>query len=84
LNGDGVPDLAVIDTSGTLHLSVLLGRGDGTFRRQVAIATNLSAAPGAMNPTVRIADVNGDGMADLAGFGLAGVTISPAHGFLFV
>ncbi|HEY7088349.1 MAG TPA: FG-GAP-like repeat-containing protein, partial [Tepidisphaeraceae bacterium] len=66
LNNDGILDLAVIDTSvDVIQLAVLLGRGDGTFRRQVFIPTNLHGAAGNPAPAVLIADVNKDGNADL-------------------
>lgn len=58
-NGDGIPDLAAIN-SNTKTVSILLGRGDGTFRNAPAIT--LSA-----NTTAIVAgDFNGDGKLDLA------------------
>jgi len=56
-NGDGKPDLAVIDNS---VVYVLLGNGDGTF----TLKTTLS---GISNPqSVALGDFNGDGKLDMA------------------
>jgi hypothetical protein len=57
-NGDGKPDLAVANW-GTSNVSVLLGNGDGTFRPQVAYATN--GGP----ESVTAADMNDDGKLDI-------------------
>jgi hypothetical protein len=59
LNGDGIVDLAVSDTAGN-QVSVLLGKGDGTFE----LAGTYPAGVGARS--VAIADFNGDGRLDLA------------------
>jgi hypothetical protein len=58
-NGDGIPDLAV-STEESQRLSVLLGKGDGTFTNTF-IDTGLDS-PGA----VVAADFNADGKVDLA------------------
>jgi hypothetical protein len=59
LNGDGFPDMAVVN-SGSNTVSVLLGNGDGTFQTQVAYATGT-------NPyCVAVGDFNADGKLDLA------------------
>jgi hypothetical protein len=59
-NGDGILDLAFAD-SGSTTLTVLLGKGDGTF-------TQKSGEPDAGQTTTYIttADFNGDGKLDLA------------------
>jgi hypothetical protein len=64
-NGDGKPDLAV---TGTYHstLSVLIGKGDGTFqppRSYAAVAGPVAIAA---------ADVNGDGKTDFVTANFAG------------
>ncbi len=67
LNGDGNPDLVVVSgcsggsfCSGDGVVSVLLGKGDGTFRTPVLYDS------GAANPlSVTIADLDGDGKQDI-------------------
>jgi Bacterial Ig-like domain (group 3)/FG-GAP-like repeat/FG-GAP repeat len=59
LNGDGKPDLAVVNGSSP-KVGVLLGNGDGTFQ---PVQTYPSGGFG--TSSVAIADVNGDGKLDL-------------------
>ena len=68
-NGDGIADLAVIDSIGAT-VDILLGNGDGTF-------TNEAANPPVTGVPIFIAagDFNGDGKADLA-VGEGGGTVS--------
>jgi hypothetical protein len=59
LNGDGKPDLVTANSTAD-NVSVLLGKGDGTFRTAVTYAVQ-------SNPvSVAIGDLNGDGRLDLA------------------
>jgi len=58
-NGDGVPDLAVVN-QGSDTVSVLLGNGDGTFYKARNFVTDWSPV------SVVVGDFNGDGVADLA------------------
>jgi hypothetical protein len=64
LNGDGKPDMVVADFSGPVPasggVSVFLGNNDGTFQAPTAYD-----AGGDFGVYVVIADVNGDGHADL-------------------
>lgn len=64
LNGDGFPDIVVMDLNGATNpdgfLSVLLGNGDGTFQPAVTYDS------GGFAPiSLAIADVNEDGTPDL-------------------
>jgi len=54
-NGDGIPDLAISNESSST-VSILLGKGDGTFQSQVSYAT------GAYPYSVAVGDFNGDGI----------------------
>ena len=60
LNGDSIPDLAVGNV-GDSTVSILLGRGDGTFGRKLDLPTGSTAT----NNTIAVADMNGDSRPDL-------------------
>jgi hypothetical protein len=66
VNGDGKPDLLVINQCADLincrsgTISVLLGNGDGTFQPAVTYDSG-----GYIAQSVAVADVNGDGKPDL-------------------
>ena len=72
-NGDGNLDIAVANRSSN-DISVLLGKGNGTFNTQV----KYSAGTGGPDPiSIAAADVNGDGKPDLivADFGTKSVSV---------
>jgi hypothetical protein len=56
-NGDGKPDLAVLDLDGT---EILLGNGDGTFQPAVNYPYQTNST------SIAAADLNGDGKPDLS------------------
>ncbi len=60
-NGDGKPDLAVVSTYTSNLVEILLGDGSGAF----ALSSSFSTATGGANEVVA-ADLNGDGIQDLA------------------
>jgi trimeric autotransporter adhesin len=70
-NGDGIPDLLVADED-TGGLTVLLGKGDGTFtaRQSMHYATT----------SIAVADFNGDGKLDVALAGSTQTTILLGNG----
>jgi hypothetical protein len=59
-NGDGVPDLAVANFNSFGKVSVLLGKGDGTFLPAQSFPTGYNSN------SVAVGDFNGDGTPDLA------------------
>jgi hypothetical protein len=68
-NGDGKPDMAVVDRVSN-SISVLLGNGDGTFAPAATYAT------GADCIAIAVGDFNGDGKLDLITANRAAYTIS--------
>ena len=69
-NSDGVADLAVTNAGGN-SISVLIGKGDGTFQP----AVNYPA--GGVEPEgIAVADLNGDGIPDLAVANVSGNQVS--------
>jgi len=71
MNGDGIPDLIV---PGSSNISLLLGKGDGTFQAPIGIESG--AAPFA----VVTGDFNGDGILDIAAGTSSGVSIILGEG----
>src|SRR6201996_9451522 len=70
-NGDGITDL-LVDDEDTAKLTVLLGKGDGTFTVGQSMPFNTQS--------LAIADFNGDGKLDLALAGSAQTTILLGNG----
>ena len=60
LNGDGKLDIAVVNSSSTNNVGVLLNNGDGTFASPVSYSAH--AAP----QGIALGDFNGDGKLDVA------------------
>ncbi|QSV73626.1 MAG: hypothetical protein HEQ20_26210 [Aphanizomenon flos-aquae KM1D3_PB] len=76
VNGDGRADIVGF---GSYGVSVALGQANGTFGAVFTALTNCSSAQGwnTFNQYPRqLADVNGDGRADIVGFGSYGVSVA--------
>lgn len=68
-NGDGKPDVAVVDRASNT-VSILLGNGDGTFSAAASYAIGVDSI------AVAVGDFNGDGKLDLVTANRAAYTIS--------
>src|SRR5215469_11940242 len=65
-NNDGIPDLAVANT-GDNNVTILLGKGDGTFGPGQTYGTTPFGIGQTQTPiSIVVGDFNGDGNADLA------------------
>ncbi|MEL7698717.1 MULTISPECIES: FG-GAP-like repeat-containing protein [Citromicrobium] len=82
VNGDGVADIIGFGGDGTY---VALGRGDGTFGDTTRLVDSFgqSDAGGGWSSNDRfprfVADIDGDGLSDLVGFGGAGAYVARAN-----
>ena len=79
VNGDGLPDLIGFHDQGVY---VAKSKGDGTFYPSKLISSEFRSNAG-WNSTgfpVTLADVNGDGLSDIVGYGNNGPWISLANG----
>lgn len=73
VNGDGIVDVAAMGRSKTL-MHVIAGNGDGTFRVATAFPVGWSMT------RFTLADLDGDGAADIVGTGAGGVMVMRARG----
>ncbi|MFQ5665160.1 MAG: FG-GAP repeat domain-containing protein [Candidatus Binatia bacterium] len=64
LNGDGLPDI-VTANAGSSNVSLLLGRGDGSFVRLEPISIRINELFVVDLRAVAVADLDGDGIPDL-------------------
>ncbi|MBC2653665.1 FG-GAP-like repeat-containing protein [Novosphingobium aerophilum] len=79
VNGDGFSDIVGFGQAGVL---VSFGSATGTFSTVTAVISNFGQASGWSSDNRfhrALADINGDGRADIVGFGVAGTLISLAR-----
>jgi predicted cobalt transporter CbtA len=84
VNGDAVADIVGFGIAGTL---ISFGKGDGTFSDASFDLANFGANQGWNSDNAyhrTIADMNNDGLADIVGFGIAGVLVGLNDGTILL
>ena len=69
VNGDGILDIATTGTTAVGVFTIRLGNGDGTFKNSTVSGTGLSTSS-----SLRMADINNDGVLDIVNAGDSGGT----------
>lgn len=69
VNGDGILDIATTGTTAVGVFTIRLGNGDGTFKNSTLSGTGLSTSS-----SLRMADINNDGVLDIVNAGDSGGT----------
>jgi hypothetical protein len=80
LTGDGKADIVGFGDAGVY---VALSNGDGTFQAPKLVIKDFGAVAGGWQTSKHlrfVADVNGDGLGDIVGFGEAGVYVALGNG----
>lgn len=75
-NGDGKPDIAVLDNSGDSHVDILLNSSSSV----ISFISPVSYSSGASTTALVVADIDGDGKPDIAALGNGQVTILLGQG----
>jgi len=81
VNGDGLPDIVGFFTDG-VHVSLATGNGFSAARKWISDFSSLNWKDENLYPR-RLADVNGDGLADIVGFSHADTYVSLSTGTSF-
>ena len=81
VNGDGLADIVGFGSS---YVYTALAKGDGTFENHIVAHNEFTVNGGGWSSQDRyprqLADVNGDGLADIVGFASSGVHVALANG----
>ena len=77
VDGDGKADIIGFGTS---RVYIALGQSDGTFSEVIGSTTSLTTGWSASKHERDVADVNGDGFADLVGFGGSATFVALGNG----
>jgi len=84
VNGDQIADIVGFGIAGTL---VAFGKGDGTFTQASLDVSDFGKNQGWLSDNTyhrEVADINHDGLADVVGFGIAGVLVGQNQGDFIV
>jgi hypothetical protein len=83
-NGDGIPDVAIVNIAGTPNISIFLGNANGVFSATPSSTITLPASCSCTPEHIAVGDFNNDGNLDLAISAIPTTTTNAGSIFIYL